>query len=159
MIRFYSFLYGFLFLFHIKNYVILWFNVLWMQKIIIKPVCETACSISHFIFIYHLASCTLQLAPPPASSAKSKEGIIPTGFQCERVPLAFSTIFTFRLLFIIYWPLLMFAFHNCSQFSVAWIWWFIRIIFRLKFMIQSINATLWVPTKFHFWMETRRFGL
>lgn len=123
----------------------------------------------HFSFYFHLSvgivhptTCPL----PSASSAKSKEGIIPTGFQCERVLSTFSAIFTFRLLlFIIYWPLLMFAFHNCSQFSVAvgyggsfgsyfdWNLWFKACMqlfgYREKIILEGNSAIRTIKYKVH----------
>lgn len=152
MIRFYSFsfissIFCRFFLpipFHVKT-VSFCGSMYWMQKIIMKPVCETACTISHFIFIYHWAS-RHPTPCPPHPVQRSERAKYQLDFN---VNVLLSHFYNFYLQIIIYWPLLMFAFHNCFQFSVAWIWWFIRIIFLLKFMIQSMNATIWVPRKFH----------
>lgn len=69
-------------------------SMYWMQKIIMRPACETACSIFHFIFIYHSASCT----PTPC---KKQRGHNTNWISMRTCSCGIFTIFTFRLLLFI----------------------------------------------------------
>lgn len=144
---------GFSFLFH-GNWKLCRFvvqrSMYWMQKIIMKPRSETACTISHFFFhlslgIKHQGFLvgTYTLPAPLLKNAKSREGITPTGFQCSRASLTFL-------------PFIPSYYYLLTIFDV-WIWWFIRIIFLLKFMTQSMNATGYQEN--FIWKKDRRYEL
>lgn len=92
-----------------------------MQKIIMKPVCETACSISHFIFIYHSASradCTPCPVHPTPCSRHCKEQREHDINWISMRTWSFGSFYNFyrKIIIIYYWPLLIFPF--LSQYMV-----------------------------------------